>query len=711
MAAHMENLMSKVLLDFSECSSKPEEFLNVQQQYFPKFKSITKSVYDTCQSEDVGQLVSETALPELIVENFDDEQIWQQIDLQNDGVIESLLTQISSVVTAKDNLRLRTIESGSANPRHGKIRSQKNLVNDDSDDTNDTDIEVEKIKSRLGDDEKEDNADSDDSGEIVFKGNNVLDIESDDDSEADFKFPSLKPLPQEEEEEGSESDDDENVIKKEMSRSILGKGSKKKQTPSVVDDKFFKLADMEAFLEQEDAREEKRMRGEESESDEEDVNMFMDIPSDEEGGESGRKLRYEDFFDPPEGESKSRKQKKKVKHLKRSSDEEEEEDPKMFDEEEMEGDDGGEDDDSVDEESEDGEGGSGERRRDLLDSDSEGEDPDVVLGRKPQEKSTFEKQQEKLREKISRMEEANLSEKPWQLSGEIGAMDRPENSLLEEHLMYDQTVKLAPVITEETTQSLESIIRQRIKDRAYDDVERKVKPKDNPYEYKKRIVLDQEKSKISLGEVYEQEYLKKQKEEEEDKTDPQHEEIKKMMQSLFIKLDALSNFQYTPKPAAPEVKIVTNLPSIMMEEVAPVTHGDGTLLAPEEVKDKRRGELKGKTEQTETDKKSQRRMKKAEKRKRVREKKKRQALVEKLNPGLGNKYSKERALKELEKSSKLGSGVTMLKDEKNSTKQKLSSSKSFFTQLQEDAQSQIKKRKTDSTSKKSVQKSAKLYKL
>lgn len=35
------------------------------------------------------------------------------------------------------------------------------------------------------------------------------------------------------------------------------------------------------------------------------------------GGESGRKLRYEDFFDPPEDEGKSRKQKKKVKHQKR----------------------------------------------------------------------------------------------------------------------------------------------------------------------------------------------------------------------------------------------------------------------------------------------------------------------------------------------------------------------------------------------------------
>ena len=44
---------------------------------------------------------------------------------------------------------------------------------------------------------------------------------------------------------------------------------------------------------------------------------------------------------------------------------------------------------------------------------------------------------------------------------------------------------------------------------AYDDVERKVKPKENPFEYKKRVMLDQEKSKLSLGEIYEQEYLEK----------------------------------------------------------------------------------------------------------------------------------------------------------------------------------------------------------
>ena len=43
------------------------------------------------------------------------------------------------------------------------------------------------------------------------------------------------------------------------------------------------------------------------------------------------------------------------------------------------------------------------------------------------------------KDRIKKLEEANIAEKPWQLKGEVTSSKRPVNSLLEEHVTFDYT--------------------------------------------------------------------------------------------------------------------------------------------------------------------------------------------------------------------------------------------------------------------------------
>lgn len=51
------------------------------------------------------------------------------------------------------------------------------------------------------------------------------------------------------------------------------------------------------------------------------------------------------------------------------------------------------------------------------------------------------------------------------MSGEAGSKVREENSLLQEHLLFDHVTCPAPDITEEVTFALEDVIKQRIADK------------------------------------------------------------------------------------------------------------------------------------------------------------------------------------------------------------------------------------------------------
>jgi U3 small nucleolar RNA-associated protein MPP10 len=72
-----------------------------------------------------------------------------------------------------------------------------------------------------------------------------------------------------------------------------------------------------------------------------------------------------------------------------------------------------------------------------------------------------------------------------------------------------------------------------------------------------------------------------------------------------------------------------------------------------------KGDLIGKAERTSSDKKRERRHKKIRQRERQRDRDKRERAVEKLQPGLGNKYSKAQALRDLEKVTK-NSSITQV---------------------------------------------------
>ncbi|XP_010570043.1 PREDICTED: U3 small nucleolar ribonucleoprotein protein MPP10 [Haliaeetus leucocephalus] len=626
-------------------AARPERFLSVQDGLATDFRALTKILYDLNKALG-SNIVRGGPLKELVIENFDEEQIWQQLELQNNAVLDFFKKSIARDAKDEDLCLLSDQEEDGSDAEASSDQEledsimeaeaeQKNIYTQDK-------TKAKEKQSKLRE--------------------SIMQKYSDEDSDIDFDIEALE---------------QQTKTTKETTLKKMGK-------KSIVDDKFFKLSEMETFLEH--AEKENR-------EEEEDIDYFEDIVSDDEEEESeeakvkpvksSRDLTYKDFFDPVDDNDDL--------VANGVEDDQEEEADSAIEEQNEESMSEVEDMNEMMMENMRSKEASKKVTFSLPD-DSETEDvTDVQLekGIDPSEiKSSFEKRQEKMSKKIRSLEEELLEEKPWQLKGEVTGQKRPENSLLEETVLFDHAVRMAPVITEETTFQLEDIIKQRILDEAWDDVVPKEKPKEEAFEYKKRITLDHEKSKLSLAEIYEQEYMKLHQQKTEEEENPEHKEIQEMMDSLFLKLDALCNFHFTPKPPVPEVKIVSNLPAISMEEVAPVAVSDAALLAPEEIKEKNKaGDVKTDAEKTPTDKKRDRRKKKLRKRMKQREKEKRQKLLEKMKPEQGTKLSKKAAAAKLKRLTKEGK-ASLLKDEGKD--KVLKSSQAFFSQLQDQVKMQIK---------------------
>ncbi|KAF9896125.1 hypothetical protein BX616_008080, partial [Lobosporangium transversale] len=243
----------------------------------------------------------------------------------------------------------------------------------------------------------------------------------------------------------------------------------------------------------------------------------------------------------------------------------------------------------------------------------------------------FEKQQRKLKAQIEALEQENVAAKDWTIKGEASSSDRPVNSLLEEDLDFETVAKPIPVITAETTQTLEDMIKERILAGNFDDVVRKAAPNQKAFNPSTRVEISDEKSKKSLAELYEDEYVRQTSttgpvlSEREAALEKKHEEITQLWQQLCQKLDSLSNWHYTPKPPKAELTVVTNAPAISMEEAIPVSVADAALLAPEEVYSAGKQPIKGDTEMEQADRKRKRAQAKKAKKVEIREKARKEA--------------------------------------------------------------------------------------
>lgn len=171
-------------------------------------------------------------------------------------------------------------------------------------------------------------------------------------------------------------------------------------------------------------------------------------------------------------------------------------------------------------------------------------------------------QAENLSKRIEDLENKAVGEKDWKMKGEINAKSRPINSLLNENFDYKSTVRPKPKPSTELNAMIEKMIKLRIASDLYDD------PKFVKTTTKNKVddIIDFKKSKKGLAELYEEEFLGKEKEEEpltQDKI-----EIEDMLNDLFRDFNDLTNNTFVSERLKNEMNVIKNVKAIKLEDIS-----------------------------------------------------------------------------------------------------------------------------------------------
>ncbi|KAL7067450.1 putative Mpp10 protein [Cryptosporidium serpentis] len=221
-------------------------------------------------------------------------------------------------------------------------------------------------------------------------------------------------------------------------------------------------------------------------------------------------------------------------------------------------------------------------------------------------------QQDRINKLIDEMESELLSQKHWTMMGESLGNKRPKNSLLEVHLeipQYSNTSNNSEEILDmeqslgndesETTvftddklnDYIEKIVKQRISDRIFDDVESSLSLlavqaiAEVTRKTQDEVDLSVEKSRVGLGDIYAQKYQQEMGINPNIEADKSKQELIELFAKVMHKLDSLSNQRFVPKQISAETNaLTTNVPALKIEDTVPVIISEGSRLAPAEIK-------------------------------------------------------------------------------------------------------------------------------
>ena len=263
-----EHPLDTVISSFEDAFDHPELYLKPPTSLHKNTLIAIKQIFDFCKRDELRgkrSVASTCPLQELLIENFDDEQIWQEIELQNTPLMRGLKQEILDLKENPNKLSLLLGGRHIVNHRQDLEEKKANFGNDNG--------EVKHAENSDDQFDKDDeNGDEDDNDDDISCNDDDDDYN---DNGGDH-----------EEEDANINDGDSREVSFSNGANRESRPSKKK---SQVDDTFFKLSDMLEFLDKEDRKYERAYKKDNKINDEdvsgkediEPIDYFIEMDSDD----------------------------------------------------------------------------------------------------------------------------------------------------------------------------------------------------------------------------------------------------------------------------------------------------------------------------------------------------------------------------------------------------------------------------------------------